>query len=126
MAFSTFPNQKTVQIHKPAVHGDFLQIQNADWMEANKDLGPFGLQLYLYFAANADGFNLELSPQAAENNAGITRTTFYKYLKLLELHGYLVWHHANGYSFYTVPQPEHLRTHPDEHDTKVDFCVSSS
>ena len=126
MAFSTYPNQKTVQIHKPAVHGDFLQIQNADWMEANKELGPFGLQLYLYFAANADGFNLELSPQAAENAAGITRTTFYKYLKLLEIHGYLVWQRSNGYAFYTVPQPEHMRTHPDEHDTKVEFCVSSS
>ena len=126
MAFSTYPNQKTVQIHKPAVHGDFLQIQNADWMEANKELGPYGLQLYLYLAANADGFSLELSPQAAENAAGITRTTFYKYLRLLEIHGYLVWHHTNGYDFYTVPQPEYMRTHPDEHDAKVEFCVSSS
>ena len=126
MAFTTYPNQKTVQIHKPAVHGDFLQIQNADWMAVNRELGPYGLQLYLYLAANADGFSLELSPQAAENASGITRTTFYKYLRLLEIHGYLVWHQANGYHFYTVPQPEHKRTHPDEHDAKVEFCVSSS
>ena len=126
MAFTTYPNQKTVQIHKPAVYGDFLQIQNTDWMAVNKELGPYGLQLYLYLAANADGFNLELSPQAAENAAGITRTTFYKYLRLLEIHGYLVWHHTNGYDFYTVPQPEHMRTHPDEHDEKEDFSVSSS
>ena len=126
MAFSSFANQKTVQIHKPAVYGDFLQISNAEWMAVNQELGPYGLQLYLYLAANADGFKLELSPQAAENAAGITRTTFYKYLRLLEIHGYLVWQHSNGYAFYTVPQPEHLRTHPDEHDTKVDFCVSSS
>ena len=73
-------------------------------MSANKELGPYGLQLYLYLASNADGFNLELSPQAAENAAGITRTTFYKYLRLLEIHGYLVWHHSNGYDFYTIPQ----------------------
>lgn len=95
-------------------------------MEVNKELGPFGLQLYLYLAANADGFSLELSPQAAENAAGITRTTFYKYLKLLEIHGYLVWDRSNGYHFHTVPQPKHLRTHPDEHDIKEDFSVSSS
>jgi len=95
-------------------------------MAVNQELSPFGLQLYLYLAANADGFNLELSPQAAENAAGITRTTFYKYLRLLEIHGYLVWHHTNGYDFYTVPQPEHMRTHPDEHDEKEDFSVSSS
>ena len=126
MAFSKYANQKMVRIHKPAMCGDFLQIQNADWMAVNKELGPHGLQLYLYLAANADGFLLELSPQAAENAAGITRTTFYKYLRLLEIHGYLVWHHTNGYDFYTVPQPEHMRTHPDEHDAKVEFCVSSS
>lgn len=103
-----------------------MQIQNADWMEANKELGPFGLQLYLYFAANADGYTFDLSPQDAENAAGITRTTFYKYLRQLEIHGYLIWHHANGYHFYTVPQPEHLRTHPDEHDLKDGLGVSSS
>ena len=116
MPFTTYANQKTVLIHKPAMNDDFLQIQNTDWMAVNKELGPYGLQLYLYLAANADGFSLELSPQAAENVAGITRTTFYKYLRLLEIHGYLVWQHSNGYAFYTVPQPEHLRTHPDEHD----------
>ena len=126
MPYTTYANQKSIRIHKPAVSRDFLQIDNKEWMAVNKQLGPYCLQLYLYLASNANGFNLELSPQAAENVAGITRTTFYKYLRLLEIHGYLVWQHSNGYAFYTVPQPEHLRTHPDEHDTKVDFCVSSS
>ena len=126
MPFTTYANQKTVLIHKPAMNDDFLQIQNTDWMAVNKELGPYGLQLYLYLAANADGFSLELSPQVAENAAGITRTTFYKYLRLLEISGYLVWQHSNGYHFYTFPQPKHLRTHPDEHGIKEDFSVSSS
>ena len=39
MPFTTYANQKTVLIHKPAMNDDFLQIQNADWMEANKELG---------------------------------------------------------------------------------------
>ena len=43
MPFSKYANQKTVRIHKPAVYGDFLQIQNADWMAVNKELGPHGL-----------------------------------------------------------------------------------
>ena len=43
MPYSNYPNQKSVRIHKPAVYGDFLQIQNADWMTVNKELGPFGL-----------------------------------------------------------------------------------
>ena len=58
MPFTTYANQKTVQIHKPAMNDDFLQIQNADWMAVTKELGPYGLQLYLYLAANADGFSL--------------------------------------------------------------------
>ena len=126
MPYATYANQKTVRVHKPAVYGDFLQIQNEDWMTVNKELGPYGLQLYLYLAANADGYTFDLSPQDAESAAGITRTTFYKYLRQLEIHGYLVWHHANGYDFHTVPQPEHKRTHPDHHEACIDFSVSSS
>ena len=80
MPYTTYANQKSIRIHKPAVSRDFLQIDNKEWMAVNKQLGPYCLQLYLYLAANADGFNLELSPQHAENDAGIRRTTFYEYM----------------------------------------------
>jgi hypothetical protein len=80
MPYTTYANQKSIRIHKPAVSRDFLQIDNKEWMAVNKQLGPYCLQLYLYLAANADGFNLELSPQHAENDAGIRRTTFYEYI----------------------------------------------
>lgn len=36
MPFTTYANQKSVCIHKPAVRSNFLQISNNDWMEANK------------------------------------------------------------------------------------------
>ena len=90
-------------------------------MNVNKLLGLYGLQLYLYLAANADGYQLELSPQAAQDAAGIRRTTFYEYLRRLELHGYLVWRRTNAYDFYTTPRPEGERTHPDHHESKLDF-----
>ena len=90
-------------------------------MALNKQLGPYGLQLYLYLAANADGFNLELSPQHAENDAGIRRTTFYEYMRKLEINGYLVWKHSNVFDFYTTPRPADERTHPDKHKEGINF-----
>ena len=121
MPYTTYANQRSIRIHKPAVAWDFLQIANKEWMAVNKQLGPYGLQLYLYLAANADGFNLELSPQHAENDAGIRRTTFYEYMRKLEIYGYLVWKHTNVFDFYTTPRPADERTHPDKHKEGINF-----
>lgn len=124
MPFTPYANQKTIRIHKPKVNRNFLQIPNEDWMSVNKQLGPYGLQLYLYLAANADDYCLNLSPQDAEQAAGIHRTTFYEYLKKLEIHGYLVWRTTNNYDFYTTPRPEEERSHPDHHNDCIDFKAS--
>ena len=121
MPYTTYANQKSIRIHKSAVSRDFLQISNADWMAVNKQLGPYGLQLYLYLAANADGYNLSLSPQNAENDAGIRRTTFYEYIRKLEINGYLVWKHTNVYDFYTTARPADERSHPDKHQAGINF-----
>lgn len=121
MPFTPYANQKTIRIHKPKVDRNFLQIPNADWMAINKTLGPYGLQLYLYLAANADGYSLNLSPQNAENDAGIRRTTFYEYMKKLEIHGYLVWKKSNVYDFYTTARPTDERSHPDHHNDSLTF-----
>lgn len=43
MPFTSYANQKSVWIHKPAVRSNFLQIANSDWMEANKTLTSYGL-----------------------------------------------------------------------------------
>ena len=93
-------------------------------MAVNKQLGPYGLQLYLYLAANADGYTLSLSPQNAENDAGIRRTTFYDYMRKLEIHGFLVWKHSNVYDFYTTARPADERTHPDKHQERIEFEVN--
>ena len=72
-------------------------------MAANKDLTPYGLQLYLYLASNMDGYEFGLSPEHAKEAAGISRTTFYEYLKLLEIKGYLVWRRGNVLIFIRRP-----------------------
>ena len=126
MPYTTYANQKSIRIHKSSVSRDFLQIPNADWMAVNKQLGPYGLQLYLYLASNADGYTLSLSPQNAENDAGIRRTTFYDYMRKLEIYGYLVWKHSNVFDFYTTARPADERTHPDKHQERIEFEANPS
>lgn len=103
---NTVPYQKTVIIHKERPESNFIQISNEHWMEFNKAYGPYALQVYLYLAKNADGFNLALSQVAAENDAGIKRTTFHKYIDLLIREGYLVQRSGNTYDFYETPREQ--------------------
>lgn len=106
---NTSPNQKVIHIHrdmpdKDKKEGNFLLIKKANWYAANKDLEPYGLQLYLYIAGNKDGFDLALSQEAAKQEAGITKTTFHKYVNVLIEKGYLVPKQGNIFDFYEIPQ----------------------
>lgn len=60
----TYPNQRTIKIHREPARADFLGIKNANWQAASRDLGAHALQLYLYLAANANNYTLALSPAA--------------------------------------------------------------
>lgn len=102
----TVSNQKTVAIHRDKLDDSFLGIKNANWMEFNKKHNPYALQLYLYLAKNADGFQLALSQQAALEEAGITKTTFHKYVNILIDEGYLVQRNGNTYDFYETPHKQ--------------------
>lgn len=95
-------------------------------MQANKTLTPYGLQLYLYLASNNNEYQFALSPAAAEEYAGIKSTTFHKYLRLLEIEGYLVWRKGNLYDFYTSPREPKDRTHPDKHFEEITFEETTS
>ena len=103
---NTVPNQKVVHVNRQKCDKNFLQISKENWYAANKDLEPYGLQLYLYIAGNRDGFDFALSQEAAERDAGITKTTFHKYVKVLIEKGYLVprKENSNIYDFYEVPK----------------------
>ena len=108
---NTVPNQKVVHVHrdmpdKNKKEGNFLLIKKENWYAANKDLEPYGLQLYLYIAGNRDGFDFALSQEAAEQEAGIKKTSYHKYVKVLIEKGYLVprKENSNIYDFYEVPK----------------------
>lgn len=103
MPMTTYPNQRTVRIHREAVKSDFLGIKNENWQAASRDLGAHGLRLYLYLACNADNYNLALSPSDARQKVGIPRSTYADQFQVLLDKGYLVLNHGNHYDFYEVP-----------------------
>ena len=105
---ATVPNQKVVHVNRQKCDKNFLQISKENWYAANKALSPYGLQLYLYIAGNKDGFDLALSQEAAEQEAGIKKTTFHTYVKEMIAKGYLVprKENSNIYDFYEVPKRE--------------------
>ena len=101
----TFPNQRTVRVHREKAKSDFLGIKNENWQSASRDLGAYALQLYLYLASNADNYTLALSPAAVRQTIGMARSTYHDQFEKLVLKRYLVPSHGNTYEFYEVPQP---------------------
>ena len=119
----TYPNQRIVKIHRESVKTDFLGIKNENWQAASRDLGAHGLRLYLYLAANANNYNLALSPAAARAAIGIPRSTFFDQFAILVDKRYLVPGAGNTYDFYEVPQPA-TQTQKEMSADGLNFCES--
>lgn len=102
---NTVPNQRLVAIHRERAASDFLGIKNSSWQAAARDLGAHALMLYLYFASNANGFMLALSPAAIRQAVGMPSSTYRdQFIKLIDK-GYLVQRgDGNTYDFYETPQ----------------------
>lgn len=111
----TVPNQRLVAIHRERVASDFLGIKNSSWQAAARDLGAQALMLYLYFASNANGFMLALSPAAIERTVGMPPSTYRDQFRKLINRGYLVQRgDSNTYDFYETPQ---RATHTEKDST---------
>ena len=100
----TFPNQRMVKVHREKATSDFLGIKNENWQAASRDLNAHALNLYLYFAANADGYTFALSPAAIRQTIGMPISTYRDQFNKLVDKGYLVPSGSNHYEFYELPQ----------------------
>ena len=122
---NTVPNQRLIAIHRERAASDFLGIKNSHWQAAARDLGAHALLLYLYFASNANGFVLALSPAAIRQAVGMPQSTFRdQFVKLID-RGYLVQRgDSNTYDFYETPQRV---THTSQNNTPdvFDFTVDA-
>ena len=103
----TYPNQRVIKINRESAKSDFLGIKNENWQAAARDLGAHALMLYLYLSANADGYNLALSPAAVRQATGMPRSTYQDQFTKLMDKGYIVQGSGNGYNFFETPQPSH-------------------
>lgn len=104
---ASFPNQRTVTIHKPAYNRDFVQVDIDDWQEAYATLTRSGFGLYLYCCGNKDGYKLELSSAAIQNALHISDSSYRRAVEELLEHGYFIPKNKTNtkYDFYTTPQP---------------------
>lgn len=118
---NTFPNQRLISIHRERASSDFLGIKNVHWQAAARDLGAHALMLYLYFASNANGFMLALSPAAIRQAVGMPQSTYRdQFIKLIDK-GYLVQRgDSSTYDFYETPQ---RATHTEKDNTAGAFAT---
>ena len=112
----TYPNQRSVIVHREAAKSDFLGIKNENWQAAARNLSPHSLLLYLYLAANANNYELALSAVAVREAIGMARSTYHDQFHILVDKGYLVPKHGNTYDFYEIPRP---RTAAQDRDEKL-------
>ena len=102
---ASFPNQRTVTIHKPHYEGNFVQVGIDEWQEAFDTLTRIGFGLYLYCCGNQDGYKLGLSSAAVQNALHISDSSYRRAVKELLEKGYFIQKTATKYDFYTSPQP---------------------
>ena len=79
--------------------------------------------LYLYFASNANGFTLALSPAAIRQAVGMPQSTYRdQFIKLID-RGYLVQRgESNTFDFYETPQRA-IHTEKDNTADGYDFTI---
>ena len=102
---ASFPNQRTVTIHKPHYEGNFVQVDIDDWQEAFALLTKSGFGLYLYCCSNMNGYKLGLSSAAVQNALHISDTSYRRAVEELLEKGYFIQNTTTKYDFYTSPQP---------------------
>lgn len=108
----TVPNQRIIKIHKDNLQKDPFVTLNLDIMgTVYKDLGNgYTFYFYLCLCGNADGFNLEFSPQYFKDRFGLPISTTHDQFKKLVEKKYLIPKNENSniYDFYYIP--EHLKS----------------
>ena len=105
-----YSNQKSLKIKRNNVDKNtkeiYLCIYKDSIIKAANELNGAAYKLYTFLMINADGYELDLSPQYIENTYGMGRGTVHKALKELEEKGYLKQITENKYVLYENPEIE--------------------
>lgn len=106
---STFANQNIFEINRdmPAkgAKRPYIAIYNDNLFGAMQELsGEAAIKLYIYLAANQNGFNLNFSPKHFALECGMSENNARAAAKQLMEKNYLVQDDTNHYKFYEVPK----------------------
>ena len=86
---SKYPNQKTVRIDKPEGFSTFAIYGKPDICDACEVLSYSALRVWLYLLSQKAQIQWDISPQCAENQWGIPRTSWEDGISELREKGYL-------------------------------------
>ena len=103
----TFPNQKTLIIHKSQIDPEkgFTAFSQYAQQRAMVSINKIGaLKLWLYLSKNKDGITWALSPSDCAE-WGIKEDAYRSGIRELISLGYLRQKSANEYDFFDLPQP---------------------
>ena len=84
-----YPNQKKYVIDKKQISEYFASYDKLGIADACSSLKGSGFKVWCYLLSNIDNFEWSISPQHAENEWGIKRSTFYDGLQELEDKGFI-------------------------------------
>ena len=105
-----YSNQKTLKIKRNLVTKNtkevYLCIYKDSIIKAAAELNGAAYKLYTFLMINADGYELDFSPQYIENIHGMNRGTVHKALKELETKGFIKQIADNKYALYETAQEE--------------------
>lgn len=98
------PNQRIILVNRAPNHKrNFTQIDKDISMEAFKKLNYPEFKLWYYLCGNVNGYKIELSYVAVENQTGIKRSSYYDAFSSLQSKGYLKLIQGNLYNFFEAP-----------------------
>ena len=84
---------------------NFLLIKRQNFFAACRSLTPTALILYLYIAANKDGYHLALNPKSICTDLGITYPEYLEKQQELITKGYLIQDKDKSYVYHFYEEP---------------------
>lgn len=120
--YVSHPNQKVVHINRDMPKKDeanFLTIKKKNFYDTYKDISHTATMLYLYLAANKDGYKLSFTERKVLEEMGMPTSTCGEQLEKLVGNGYLVPREKTfgEYDFYERPKDDFKKFTPP---SKVD------
>lgn len=125
--FISNPNQKQIEVKKEKYMKKkddgglkYCKVSIKGMQNAMKNLTAKEFQVWLYFAKNEAGYEFWLSPAEAQEEYGISTSSFRKAITKLEDEGYLVLKEGktNQYYFYEIPPQDNLEISVEKVDNE--------